>query len=52
MNSQKFKTNSFCLGEKHYSSRKNFVSEISFNKKTGENIKLLAGKCVICDRKK
>ena len=31
---------------------KNIVGEITFNKKTGEEIKLLVGKCLICDRKK
>ena len=35
-----------------YSGTKNIVGEITFNKKTGKEIKLLVGKCVTCDRKK
>ena len=30
---------------------KNIVGEITINKKTGEEIKLLVGKCVVCHRK-
>ena len=52
MNSQKFKSDSYCVGGKHRSSTKNITGEITFNKKTGKEIKLLVGKCVICDRKK
>ena len=52
MSFQKLKTNSYCVGQKHYSGTKNFVGEITLNKKTGREIKLLVGKCVICDRKK
>ena len=52
MNSQKFKTNSYCVGGKHYSGTKNITGEMTVNKKTGKQIKLLVGKCVICDRKK
>ena len=52
MNSQKFKTNSYCVGGKHYSGTKNITGEITVNKKTGKQIRLLVGKCVICDRKK
>ena len=52
MNSQKFKTNSYCVGGKHYSGTKKITGEITVNKKTGKQIKLLVGKCVICDRKK
>ena len=52
MNSQKFKTNCYCVGGKHYSGTKNIPGEITVNKKTGKQIKLLVGKCVICDRKK
>ena len=51
MNSQKFKSDSYCVGGKHASSTKNITGEITFNKKTGKEIKLLVGKCVICDRK-
>ena len=52
MNSQKFKTNSYCNGGRHYSRTKNIAGEITVNKNTGKQIKLLIGKCVICDRKK
>ena len=52
MNSQKFKTNSYCVGHKGCSSTKNIVGESTFNKKTGKEIKLLVGKGVIRDRKK
>ena len=52
MNSQNFKSDSYCVGGKHRSGTKNITGEISFNKKTGKEIKLLVGKCVICDRKK
>ena len=52
MNSQKFKTNSYCVGGKHYSGTKNITGEITVNKKTGKEVKLLVGKCSICNRKK
>ena len=52
MSSQKFKTDSYCVGGRHSSSTKNIVGEITINKKNGEEVKLLAGKCVICNRKK
>ena len=52
MNSQKFKTDSYCVGGRHKSGTKNIVGEITINKKTGKEVKLLAGKCVICNRKK
>ena len=52
MNSQKFRTNSYCVGAKHYSGTKNITGEITVNKKTGKQIKILVGKCVISDRKK
>ena len=52
MNSQKFKSDSYCVGGKHRSSTKNITGEITFNKKTGKEIKLLVGKCVIWNRKK
>ena len=52
MNSQKFKTNSYCVGGKHYSGTKNIAGQITINKKTGKESKLLVGKCVICNRKK
>ena len=52
MNSQKFKTNSYCVGGKHYSGTKNITGEITVNKETGKEVKLLVGKCSICNRKK
>ena len=52
MSFQKFKTNSYCVGQKHYSGTKNIVGEITLNKKTGREIKLLVGQCSICNRKK
>ena len=52
MNSQKFATDSCCVGGKHKSGTKNITGEITANKKTGREIKLLVGKCVICNRKK
>ena len=52
MNSQKFKTNSYCVGGKHYSGTKNITGEITVNKKTGKQIKLSVGKCMVCDRRK
>ena len=52
MNSQKFKSDSYCVGGNHRSGTKNITGEITVNKKTGREIKLLLGKCVICNRKK
>ena len=52
MNSNKFKFNSYCVGGKHYSGTKNSTGEITMNKKTGKEIKLLVGKCIVCDGKK
>ena len=52
MSFQKFKTNSYCVGQKHYSGTKNIVGEITLNKKTGREIKLLVGQCLIGNRKK
>ena len=52
MNSQKFETNSYCVGGKHYSGTKNIAGEITINKKTCKKIKLLVRKCSICNRKK
>ena len=52
MSFQKFKTNSYCVGSKHYSGTKNITGEITVNKKTGKEIKLLVGKCKVCDKKK
>ena len=52
MNSQKFKTNNYCVGGKQYSGTKNFAGEITPNKKAGKQIRILVEKCVTCDRKK
>ena len=52
MSFQKFKTNSYCLGQRHYSGTKKITGEIAYNKKTVKEIKLLVGKCVICDKRK
>ena len=52
MSFQKFNTNSYCVGQKHYSGTKNIIGEITLNKKTGREIKLLVGQCSICNRKK
>ena len=52
MKSQKIETNSYCVGGKHYSGTKNIAAEITNNKKTGNEIKFLVGKCSICNRKK
>ena len=52
MSFQKFKTNSYCVGQKHYSGTKNIIGKITLNKKTGGEIKLLVGQCSICNRKK
>ena len=52
MSFQKFKTNSYCVGQKHYSGTKNIIGEITLNKKIGREIKLLVGQCSICNRKK
>ena len=52
MSFQNFKTNSYCVGGRHRSATENIVGDISINKKTGKEVELLVGKCVICDRKK
>ena len=52
MSSQKFKSDSYCVGGRHRSATKNIVGDITINKKTGKEVKLLVVKCVICDRKK
>ena len=39
---------SYCVGQKHYSSTKNHVGEIAFNKRTGTENKLLFGHLSIC----
>ena len=52
MSSRKFKTDSYCVGGQHRSGTKNIVGNITNNKKTGKEVKLLVGKCVVCNRKK
>ena len=52
MSFNKFKSDSYCVGGRHKSATKNIVGDITVNKKTGKEVKLLVGKCVICDRKK
>ena len=52
MNSQKFATDSYCVGGRHRSGTKDITGEVTVNKKTGKDTKLLVGKCAICNRKK
>ena len=52
MSFQKFKSDSYCVGGRHKSGTKDIVGDITINKKTGKEVKLLIGKCVICNRKK
>ena len=52
MSSQKFKTDSYCVGGRHRSATKDIVGEIRNNKKTGKEFKLLVGQCMVCNRKK
>ena len=52
MSFQKFKSDSYCVGGRHKSATKNIVGNITIIKKSGKEVKLLVGKCVICDRKK
>ena len=52
MSFQKFKSDSYCVGERHRSATKNIVGDITITKKTGKEVKLLVGKCEICNRKK
>ena len=52
MSFQKFKSESYCVGGRHKSATKNIVGDITFNKKSGKEVKLLVGICAICNRKK
>ena len=52
MGFQKSTSDPYCVGGRHRIATKNIVGEITINKKTGKEVKLLDGKCVICDRKK
>ena len=50
--SQKFQSDSYCVGGRHRSGTKKIVGEIRNNKKTGKDVKLLVGQCMVCNRKK
>ena len=52
MSFQKFKSESCCVGGRHKSATKNIIGDITINKKSGKEVKLLVGKCVICNGKK
>ena len=52
MSFQKFKSNSYCVGGKHYSQTINIYGDTKYNQKTGKTIKLLIGTCAKCNRKK
>ena len=52
MSFQKIKINSYCVGQKHYSGKKNIYGEITVIKKTGKENKLLVGHCSVRNRKK
>ena len=52
MSFHKFKSESYCVGGRHKSATKNIVGDITINKKSGKEVKLLVRKCVIGDRKK
>ena len=52
MSFQKFKSDSYCVGGRHKSGTKDIVGDITIDKKTGKEVKLLIGKCVICNRRK
>ena len=50
--SQKFQNDSYCVGGRHRLGTKNIFGEIRNNKKTGKEVKLLVGQCMVCNRKK
>ena len=52
MSIQKFKTNSYCVGGQHYISTSNITGDMSINEKIGKEVKLLCGRCSVCNRKK
>ena len=52
MSFQKFKSDSYCVAGRHRTATKNIVGDITINKKSGKEVKLLVAKCAICDRKK
>ena len=52
MSFQKFKNDSYCIGGRHRSGTKNIVGEITSDKNTGKEIKVLVGKCMVCIKRK
>ena len=52
MSFQKIKNDSFCVGGRHRYGTKNIVGETTSNNKTGKEIKLLVGNCVVCNKRK
>ena len=52
MSFNKIKSNSYCVGGKHYSATTNIRGDITQNKKTGALVKLLRGTCSTCKRNK
>ena len=51
MSFQKFKTNTYCVGGKHFSQTRDISGEITVNEKTSKEIKFLVGKCMVCNKK-
>ena len=51
MSFQKFKSASYCVGGRHRSATRDIVGNITINEKTGKEVKLLVGNCVIRDKK-
>ena len=52
MSFQKFTTAIFSVGGTHRSATTNTVGDLTFNEKTGNEIKFLISRCLKCDRKK
>ena len=52
MSFNKFEKDSYCVGGRHRSRTEGIVGDITTNKKTSKEVKLLVGKCVVCNRKK
>ena len=52
MSFQKLKKDSNCVGGRHRSGTKKIVGEITSNKETGKENKLLVGKCVVWKKRK
>ena len=42
---EKFKNKSYCVGGRHYTSTIDIKPKITYNKKTGKEVKLFEGKC-------